>query len=120
VIPEKLENKFCMHPLITQCFMYGDSLQNFLVGVVVPDKDQVLKVAEEKGLGSDFEAVIKKDEMVNHFLAEMKKAGKEAGFFGFEIPLKLHLTSTAFSVENEILTPTFKLKRNDAKKFFYT
>ena len=50
----------------------------------------------------------------------MKKVGKEAGFFGFEIPQKLHLTAEAFSVENEILTPTFKLKRNDAKKAYYS
>lgn len=26
VVPEKLENKFCQHPLIAQCFVYGDSL----------------------------------------------------------------------------------------------
>lgn len=46
------------------------------------------------------------------------KQAREAGFFGFEIPQKVHLTSNAFTPDNEILTPTFKLKRNEAKKVF--
>jgi long-chain acyl-CoA synthetase len=49
----------------------------------------------------------------------MKKLSKEAGFFGFEIPSAVHLTSALFSVENDLLTPTFKLKRNEAKKHFF-
>jgi long-chain acyl-CoA synthetase len=28
------------------------------------------------------------------------------------------LTTNAFSLENDLLTPTFKLKRHEAKKFF--
>lgn len=30
----------------------------------------------------------------------------------------MHLTTNAFTVENDLLTPTFKLKRAEAKKFF--
>ena len=48
----------------------------------------------------------------------MKKLCREAGFSGFEIPSAVHLTETQFSVDNDLLTPTFKLKRNEAKKFF--
>lgn len=39
-------------------------------------------------------------------------------FFGFEIPLKVHLSSHVFTVENDILTPTFKVKRDKAKHYF--
>lgn len=59
---------------------------------------------------------------------EIKAKAKEAGvsalfiyylqFFGFEIPQKLLITSTVFSVENDLLTPTFKVKRNEAKQYF--
>ena len=30
----------------------------------------------------------------------------------------MFLTETLFTAENELLTPTFKLKRGDAKKYF--
>ena len=37
---------------------------------------------------------------------------------GLEKPKDLFLTADAFSVENEIFTPTFKLKRNVARKIY--
>jgi long-chain acyl-CoA synthetase len=48
----------------------------------------------------------------------MMHKAKEAGLFGFEIPQKSHITAIAFTPDNDLLTPTFKLKRNEAKKFF--
>ena len=43
-----------------------------------------------------------------HFLNIMKERAKVYGLFGFEVPLKMHLTATEFTVENEMLTPTMK------------
>ena len=37
---------------------------------------------------------------------------------GLEKPKEIMLTKEAFSVENNILTPTFKLKRHVAREFF--
>jgi long-subunit acyl-CoA synthetase (AMP-forming) len=34
---------------------------------------------------------------------------------GFEIVADIHLTTEAFTVENDLLTPTFKLKRPQAR-----
>ncbi len=53
-------------------------------------------------------------------MSEIVSKCKEDGFFGFEIPYKVHITSNAFTPDNDILTPTFKLKRNEAKKAFLT
>jgi long-chain acyl-CoA synthetase len=33
--------------------------------------------------------------------------------------MRVHLTSVVFTPENDLLTPTFKLKRNEAKVFFF-
>jgi long-chain acyl-CoA synthetase len=55
-------------------------------------------------------------------LAEMEKVANEAQLKGFERVKKVYLEAVAFSLESGILTPTLKLKRNEAAvsctKFF--
>lgn len=51
-------------------------------------------------------------------MTEIKTKGKEGGLFGFEIPTKIVVNHVPFSMENDLLTPTFKLKRAEAKKYF--
>lgn len=46
VAPEKLENIYVQASLIGQVFVYGDSLQSFLVAIVVPDPEVLPKFAE--------------------------------------------------------------------------
>jgi len=62
--------------------------------------------------------LVKTAEFNNLLLEEFKKNAKTCGFFGFEIPKKVHVSLEAFSVENNILTPTFKMKRYEGKKFY--
>eukprot|EP00347_Sterkiella_histriomuscorum_P021352 403334285 len=119
VIPEKIENKLVQSLYIAQIFVYGDSLQNNLVAVVVPDKVQLEKWASENNVKGDFMAILEAPQSANLILEDMKRISKEAGFFGFEVPHKVHLTHKAFAVDNDLLTPTFKLKRNEAKIFFF-
>ena len=107
-------------PLVAQNFMYGDSLQSNMVGIVVPEKDTLLKWAQANNVEGDLESLCQLQQVKDMFVAEIKKKGKADGFFGFEIPHKVYLSAEPFSVENEILTPTFKIKRNDAKKYYYS
>ena len=53
IAPEKLENIYCQCPIIQQIFVYGDSLQNFILAVIVPDMHAAKKYAEEKGLSTE-------------------------------------------------------------------
>ncbi|RLO11377.1 hypothetical protein DYB28_010241, partial [Aphanomyces astaci] len=46
--------------------------------------------------------------------------GKKGALSGFETVRAILLHPEHFTVENDLLTPTFKLKRNDAKKLFST
>lgn len=46
------------------------------------------------------------------------KIGKEQKLSGLEKPKDIFLTAEPFSVENNLLTPTFKLKRNIGKVHF--
>ncbi len=48
-------------------------------------------------------------------IAEISKVAKKNGLHGFEIPRAVHLDAEQFSIENGLLTPTFKLKRQHAR-----
>ena len=77
------------------------------------------KWAKEKGISfSSYEELCQHKDVKEFLLAEIKAKGKEGGLFGFEIPTKVTVIHTPFSMENDLLTPTFKLKRAEAKKYF--
>ena len=44
--------------------------------------------------------------------------GRKNDLKGFELPKKIHLCKKPFSIENQIITPTMKIRRHYAKKFF--
>jgi long-chain acyl-CoA synthetase len=115
IAPEKLENVYAKSPLIAQIFVYGDSLQSILVTIVVPDEEEVKKWAASRGLSGDFQTVSKSDDLKKALNEELIRLGKENKFNGLEFPKKMHVSSELFSAENNTLTPTFKLKRNEAK-----
>ena len=66
----------------------------------------------------DYEAILKAEATKEHFLNIMKERAKEKNLFGFEVPTKILLTSTEFSSDNDMLTPTFKQIRLKIYKHF--
>ena len=49
---------------------------------------------------------------------DMNRLATENKLSGLEKPKDIHFTLEPFSVENNILTPTFKLKRNVGKEVY--
>ncbi|KAK2164222.1 hypothetical protein LSH36_67g01021 [Paralvinella palmiformis] len=117
--PEKIEGVYVRSPLIAQAFVDGDSLQTYAVGVVVPDPEVIPKWAKEKlGLSGTMEELCKKETLKKAILADLTKLGNEAGLKSFEQVKIITLFPELFSVENGLLTPTFKSKRPALRKFF--
>lgn len=112
VAPEKIEGVYQKHELVAQAYVYGDSMQASLVGIVVPDKDALKKAYP------DAENPYESDEVKKDLLKILNAHGKQSDLKGFEQIRAIHLDSTEFSVENDLLTPTFKLKRETAKKAY--
>lgn len=116
IAPEKLENSYSKIDIVKQIFIYGDSLQSNLVAILVPDDPEVITVATEKGLDtSNLDEFYKSKEWQEIVDERFNTCKKENGFTGLEIPKKYHFTREEFTLENNLLTPTMKLKRNDAK-----
>ena len=51
-------------------------------------------------------------------MLEINELGKKNALNSLEKPKEIYIALEAFSVENDILTPTFKLKRNVGKKIY--
>jgi long-chain acyl-CoA synthetase len=75
--------------------------------------------AKQNGLeGKSFEEVCKDAKVKNHILQTLIKYGKANDLKGFECVKNIYLTHEPFDVQNDLLTPTFKLKRHQAKVRF--
>jgi len=120
VAAEKVENIYTKCKYVAQAFVYGDSLQSFLVGIVVPDPDMVQVWANENGIqdGNDLQKMVALPELKTTIFDAMRECGKEAQLKGFECVKVIHLHAEPFSVENNLATPTFKLKRPQLKEYF--
>lgn len=122
VAPEKIENVIIQSLLIGQAFVHGDSLQSALVAVVIPEEEPVRSLLQAAGNTSLAKAslseICENDKLKAIIMTEIKKIGKTNGLHGFEIPKAIHLSSQTFTVEGGLLTPTFKLKRQQARDRF--
>ena len=118
VAAEKIENVCIKAGLVAQAFVYGDSLHSVLVGVMVPDADAAKAWARANGLG-DKAAHIKDlaalPELKKAMAAELEAVAKEAKLQSFERVRDFYVEPFQWTPE-DVLTPSFKLKRADAKK----
>lgn len=117
VAAEKIEICYNKCESVEESFVYGDSLQAYLVGIVVPKRNYVLESAKKLNLEGDFEELITKKEIEKDVLDNMNKQAKAEKLMGFEMVKKIKLVADAFALKG-LVTSTFKLKRHEAKQFF--
>lgn len=118
IAPEKIEQIMALSPLVAQCFIYGDSLKNACVCVIVPEEDTVKRWARENDLEGSFADLCKNADLKKAIQADMLRLAGEKKLSSLEKPREFILWSEVFSVDNDLLTSTFKLKRNVAAKVF--
>jgi len=116
--PEKIEGVYLRSPLVAQCFVDGNSLQTYAVAVIVPDPEVLPKWAAKNGYSGNVEQLSQNSEVKKAILEDINKKGKEAGLKSFEQAKQIHVHAELFSVENGLLTPTFKSKRPALRKHF--
>ncbi|KAF6763801.1 long-chain-fatty-acid-CoA ligase [Ephemerocybe angulata] len=103
----------------------GDGLQSYLVAVLVPNPDVfagiVTSVTGRQVTPTDvagLSAAAQDPKVVQHSLAILTKEAVRQGLKGFEMVKRLHISLSPFTVEENTLTPTFKLRRKDAYNKF--
>lgn len=129
IAPEKIENIFALCPYVVQTLVYGDSLKNCCVAIVVPEMVMAQKWATQNGksnlslifLGqtvSDPNMILRMPAFKEFLMGELDTLGKSNKLSSLERPRDFYLTEDPFTIENEILTPTMKLKRNVGGKVY--
>lgn len=118
VAPERVETVYLRNPTLAQVYVHGDSLKSYLVAVAVPDPEALTRFAGELGVKGDFAALCANKQVTDAILNQLIELGKSEGLHGFEQPKALLLHPEPFTVENGLLTPTAKSKRNELKTYF--
>ena len=121
VAPEKLENALSDSHYVEQIFVYGDSLKNYLISIIVPNRAAVVEFLKTKNIEcnkDNCQEYFENEELKNEIIKDLDALGKKADFKGFEKIKKIYLSPEAFTVENDLCTPTLKIRRHVAKKYF--
>ncbi|RKP26443.1 hypothetical protein SYNPS1DRAFT_14170, partial [Syncephalis pseudoplumigaleata] len=125
IAPEKIENIYGTHAAVAQVFVHGDSLQSQLVTIIVPDPETfpqwVKDVLGQSVSAKDIALICQEDKGLRRkLLDELNRLGRKAGLHGFEQAKNLRFSLEPFTIENNLLTPTLKLKRMESREHFRT
>lgn len=107
---------------VANVFVHGSGLENYLVAVVVPNFENISAWCNSNGLAAVAkqgpEAMAAHEKVRAVILRAMAQQAEAEKLRGFEVVKDITLTHIDFTVDNGLLTPSFKLKRHQATKHF--
>ncbi len=123
---------FQQSPFVSQIYVHGDSLQSYLVAVVVPDFDTIQTWLTKHRKLNLFSIILAEapcqnipteicncEEIKKLILESLNQLATENKFNSLERIKKVHLVTQEFIHESaEMITPSMKVKRNVAAKFY--
>lgn len=115
VAPQPVENRLKTHPVVEQAVLVGDR-RRYCSLLIVPDHAALKKWAGEQGIAGDVPALLGDPKVVAALETEL--FAMLSDFASFERPKKLALLAEEFTVENGLMTPTLKVKRNVLRERF--
>ena len=113
VAPQRIEGMLTLQPEIAQAMVYGDR-RPYLVGVVVPDNDYLLHRAAMEGM--EVEALRHEPDFLRLMQAAVDRVN--AHLATTEKVRRVILADAPFSIENEQLTPSMKIRRHVLKQVY--
>ena len=124
IAPERIEGVYLSAlNYLAQAYVHGDSVQTFLVAIfgVQPDvfAPFASKVLGKQVSPTDMKAIkaaCSEEKVRQAVLKDLDRVGRKKKFAGYERVRNCYLYVEPFSIENELLTPTLKLKRPTTAK----
>ena len=117
VAPAPLEESLKLSAYIDQVMLYGFNRPHN-VALIVAAMPAVEQYAEGLGISGSAESMLNEPRIRELFKEQLKRYGKD--FKGFEPPQNFALLSEEWGIDNGLLTPTLKLKREVVEEQFKT
>lgn len=113
VSPQKIEGMLTLEPEIMQAMVFGDKRPH-LVGLVVPDPEWLTEWARVRGKRYDLGQLKGDAELHKALQAAVDRVNTRLSVT--EKVRRIALADAAFTVENEQMTPTLKIRRHVIKQ----
>ncbi|KAL8833046.1 MAG: hypothetical protein Q9170_004551 [Blastenia crenularia] len=126
ISPERIENIYLSHlTFLSQAYVHGDSVQTCLVAIfgVLPEffAPFASNVLGKKVAADDLQAIsaaCRDVKIRKAVVRELDKVGRKNKFAGYERVKNCYLYLDPFTIDNELLTPTLKLKRPQTARMY--
>jgi long-chain acyl-CoA synthetase len=115
VAPQKVEGMLTLQPEILQAMVSGDR-RPYLVAVVVPDPEWTADWARENGKPKDPAALSEDQDYLRALGPAVDRVNKDLSVI--EKVRRFILADAPFSVENEQLTPSIKIRRHVIRQVY--
>jgi long-chain acyl-CoA synthetase len=109
VAPARIEGLLAMQPEIAQAMVYGDRRPH-LVAVIVPHQEAIDAAAKAGGVRPDLSALV--DDKTLRTMVDAAIARVNSQVQGHERVRRFILAHEPFTIANEMMTPTLKIKRH--------
>ena len=114
VFPANIEEDIKLLPKVDNAMIYGEG-KPYNICLVHPDFKVLGKYADQKNIPSDPESLVQNKDVTDMIEKEIIQWLKKK-YGGYEVPKKFIFLLHDFTRENDMITPTMKLKRRVVKK----
>jgi len=115
VAPQKIEGMLTLQPEIVQAMIAGDR-KPYMTAVLVPDPEWVQEYCAKSGAKCDFKGLAHDPDFKAALGAAVERVNKEIS--QIERIRKFILADGPFTIENEQLTPSLKIRRHVLKQVY--
>ncbi len=113
IAPQKIEGMLTLQPEIGQAMVTGDK-RSYIVGLIVPDAEWAVEWARESGRKFDMKALQADPEFRAAVREAVDRVNKDLPVT--EKVRQFAFSDEAFTIENEEMTPSMKIRRHKIKE----
>ena len=115
IAPQRVEGMLTLQPEISQAMVYGDR-RPYLVGVIVPDADWARSWARDHDMPATLSALAIEPDFARAVMAAVDRVNARVATV--EKVRRVIVATAPFTVENEQMTPSLKIRRHVLKAVY--